>query len=106
MRHLNEDLGRPEITEPAKGVLFGNPFRLTEPNNREQPLFTVRVHLSCKTNLEQHWFTRLTMFPLVNYLKCNSDPTLSKQIRKAIVESEGEIVKFPDVPSMKDTSKN
>ena len=103
-RHISEDFARPEITEPAKGVLFGNPFRLIEPDNREQP-FTDKVHQAAKRT-----GTALVhmpdMFPLFKYLKCNSDPSLAKRILKAIVETEGEIVKFPDVPSMKDTSKN
>ena len=103
-RHINEDLGRPEITEPAKGVLFGNPFRLTEPNKREQP-FTVKVHQAAIRTRTALVHTP-DMFPLVKHLKCNSDPTLSKQIRETIVETEGEIVKFPDLPSMKETSKN
>ena len=96
MRHINEDQGRPEITEPAKGVLFGNPDRLTKPNNREQP-FTERVHSSAK-----QFRTALVhtpdMFLLVKYLKCNSDSSLAKLIRETIVETEGEIVKFPVVP--------
>ena len=102
-RHIQEDFARPEITKHAKGVLFGNPFRLTEPNNREQ-LFTEKVRQAAKRTRTALVHTP-DLFPLVKYLKCNSDPTLSKQIRKAIVESEGEIVKFPDVPSNKETSK-
>ncbi len=104
-RHIHEDLDKSEIAEPAKGVLFGNPFRLTEPDNRKQPLFTVTVCQASKRTGTALVHTP-DMFPLVKYLKCIRDSSFSEKIRKAIVESEGEIVKFPDVPSMKDTSKN
>ena len=103
-RHISEDFARPEIKKHAKGVLFGNPFRLTEPDNREQP-FTDKVHQAAKRTGTALVHTP-DMFPLVKYLKCKSDPTLSKQIRKVIVETEGEKVKFPKVPSIKKTSKN
>ena len=102
-RHISEDFARPEIKKHAKGVLFGNPFRLTEPNNREQ-LFTEKVRQAAK-RIRTALVHTPDLFPLVKYLKCNSDPTLSKQIQEAIVETKGEIVKFPDVPSMKETSK-
>ncbi len=103
-RHIHEDFARPEITKHAKGVLFGNPFRLTEPDNRKQPPFTDKVRQAA-----QRTGTALVhtpdMFSLVKYLKYNSGSSLAKRIRETIVETEGEIVKFPKVPSMKETSK-
>ena len=95
-RHISEDFARSEITEPAKGVLFGNPFRLIEPDNREQP-FTNKVHQAAKRTGTALVHTP-DMFPLVKYLKCKSDPSLAKHVREAIVETKGEMVKFPDVP--------
>ena len=103
-RHIHEDLDKSEIAEPAKGVLFGNPFRLTEPDNRKQPLFTVTVCQAAKRTGTALVHTP-DMFPLVKYLKCMRDSSFSEKIRNAIVETEGEIVKFPDVPNMKETSK-
>ena len=35
-RDLNEDFARDDVTEHAKGVLFGNGFRLTPPTEREE----------------------------------------------------------------------
>ncbi len=96
-RHINEDFNRPEISKHAKGVLFGNPFRLTEPGNRGRP-FTDKVHQAAKRTGTALVHTP-EMFPLVKYLKCKSDPSLAKHVREAIVETKGEMVKFPDVPN-------
>ncbi len=96
-RHISEDFARPEITEPAKGVLFGNPFRLIEPDNRKHPPFTDKVRQAAKRTGTALVHTP-EMFPLVKYLKCIRDSSFSEKIRNAIVETEGEIVKFPDVP--------
>ena len=41
-RNLSEDFSRDDVVEMATGVLFGNPFRLTPPQDRE-PSFTPKV---------------------------------------------------------------
>ena len=36
-RNLNEDFAREGVDQFAKGVLFGNPYRLRSPDNRDDP---------------------------------------------------------------------
>lgn len=47
--NVNEDLMREEVDAPAKGVLFGNGYRMTEPSDRGDA-FTEKCHLAAKAN--------------------------------------------------------
>lgn len=92
-RNLHEDFAKEEVSEYAKGVLFGNAFRLQPPSERSDS-FThkcltsagrSKVALVCTTDL----------FNVAKYLKEHKDVSYAKECREAIMRAEGEIVKFP-----------
>ena len=47
--NLHEDLQREEVSVPAKGVLFGNAFRLTRPEDRKEEPFTDKCILAARS---------------------------------------------------------
>ena len=96
MRNLAEYLSKDDVTEPAKGILFGNGYRLTEPEKRECQ-FTEK----CITGATQATIALVNtadLFPVVKYLKENSDTEFKKQCRKSLLNTTSGIVQFPDIP--------
>lgn len=94
-RNISEDFARDEISIHAKGVLFGNPFRFTHPNERKE-FFTQKVLDSAKRTgialVNTH-----ELFEVVKYLKNNNDKEYAKQVRECFKNTNGEIVKFPKI---------
>jgi hypothetical protein len=94
--NIDEDFDRDEVTEPAKGVLIGNAFRLTDPAKRSD-FFTSKCLTSAK--LKKAALIKSTdLFTIVQYLSKRKDRTYAKACRKAILERVG-IVTFPDAPT-------
>lgn len=96
-RNVAEDFAREEIESYARGVLFGNPQRLTHPASRKED-FTVK----CRTSAERNRFSLVLtadMFLPVTYLEETNDSTYAAQCRETVVSTEGAVVRFPDVPS-------
>lgn len=92
--NINEDFDRAETTAPAKGVLFGNGFRFTEPNKRPS-LFTEK----CMTNATRLG-TALVHTPdlyrvSVYILNNPSDEVFKQRCRTALEETAGKLVEFP-----------
>lgn len=94
--NIHEDFERDEITEHAKGVLFGNPFRLIHPNERKE-FFTQKALDSAKRTgivlVNTH-----ELFEIVKYLKQSKNKVYAKQVRESFKNTSGEILKFPPIP--------
>jgi hypothetical protein len=96
-RNLQEDFAREGVTEYAKGVLFGNAHRLVVPEDRPSTFTQKCVKGAERSNIAL--VRTPDLFEAARYLKENDDPQYARQCREAICQSEGKIVKFPDVPT-------
>jgi hypothetical protein len=100
--NLHEDLSREEIDEPAKGVLFGNAFRFTPPDERAE-FFTAKCLTAAKRSGTA--LVRSTdLFAAAKYLSEKKDKGFAKSCRQAIVSSTG-VVNFPAAPVTKSREK-
>jgi len=96
-RNIREDFARRDDGTYAKGVLFGNAFRLREPSLRPD-FFTQKCHAAAARGKVA--LVRTTdLFPLVRYLEQHSDPNFAANCRRAILGAEGTIVVFPAIPA-------
>ena len=81
--NINEDLRRDEVSSPAKGVLFGNGYRLSSPEKRDIQ-FTGKCVTAAKSS-----FTALVvtsdLFGAVQYLSEQADHDYAKQCRETIL---------------------
>ena len=96
-QNLHDDFARDEVNEFAKGVLFGNPYRLRPPNDRPDD-FTEK----CVSSAEKSGIALVRtadMFEPARYLSENDDPQYARLCREAIHQCEGEVVVFPKPPS-------
>jgi hypothetical protein len=94
--NIYEDLQREDVTMPAKGVLFGNGYRLKDPNERmeqftEKCIVTARLSNTALVATDDLYYA-------VKYVSDTSDFDYSKLCREAMLSGVG-IVKFPPVPS-------
>ena len=95
--NILEDLERDEVSEPANGLLFGNGFRLTSPQDRPQEQFTEKCVMAAKRNGTA--LIRTTeLFEVAKALADNYDEEFAAACRNAILKTRGEEVKFPPVP--------
>jgi hypothetical protein len=97
-RNLNEDFARESVTSFAKGVLFGNAYRL-RPVAERQPAFTEKC-LSAAKRLRVALVSTPDMFEPARYILESADREYAAACRKAIMETEGQLVVFPAVPSV------
>jgi vacuolar-type H+-ATPase subunit D/Vma8 len=92
--NINEDFERPEIETPAKGIIFGNSYRLIDPAKRKDQ-FTQK----CLTNarrLGTALVQTADLYDVVLHILNNpADEKFKKSCRKAIETTSGDIVKFP-----------
>ena len=95
-RNIAEDFAREEVSEHAHGVLFGNPERLVDPDERTKA-FTDKCLSSAKRNGFALVLTH-QMFGPAAYLEANADHDYAAACRAAIASAEGKIVEFPRVP--------
>jgi hypothetical protein len=99
-RNLREDFSRQDDSAAlfAKGILFGNAFRLTPPESRE-PFFTAKCLLAAKRS--RIALLRTTdLFVITKYLEDHPDEQFTKACRQAIATTDGEIVAFPKPPEL------
>ncbi len=94
--NIHEDLERDEVNDPAKPVLFGNPYRLQPIDTRPEP-FTTKCISAATTSSTALVFTP-DLFLIAKYLKDKRDTRYATKCRKAILTSVGQ-VKFPAVPN-------
>jgi hypothetical protein len=96
-RNLQEDFSKDGVDEFAKGILFGNPHRLTSPDSRGE-LFTKKAIAAAERTGIGLVHTP-DLFPLVKYLKTKNNAKFKKSIRKAFSEASGKIISFSEVPN-------
>ncbi|HPL64053.1 MAG TPA: hypothetical protein PK587_09840 [Syntrophales bacterium] len=102
-RNLREDFAREEVTNFAKGVLFGNPERLTSPNERGES-FTAK----CMTAAGRSGIALIRtvdMYSPARYLRENADLGYAAECRKVILETSGSVVNFPPSPALEQLEK-
>lgn len=96
-RNIQEDYMRDEVSEYPKGVLFGNAFRLTDPDERDE-FFTPKCLSGAKRSGVA--LVRTTdLFISARYLVEHPDPDYAEACRVAIAKTEGEIVDCPKPPA-------
>ena len=92
--NINEDFERDEIEVPAAGILFGNGYRLKEPDSRPQQ-FTDKCMTNAK-RLQTSLVRTCDLYPVMVHIIDNpDDETFKKLCRDAIESSRGDVVKFP-----------
>ena len=92
--NIQEDLQREKVSNPATGILFGNGFRITCPEKREEQ-FTEK----CIKNTERvnAILVRTSdLFKVAKYIRESNDEKFAEKCREAISESRGKIVEFPE----------
>lgn len=95
-RNLNEDFAREGVTEFAKGVLFGNAYRLKPLAERAEP-FTEK----CRTAAARLGVALVhtpDLFAPSRYILESGDAEYAKSCREAIFAAKGTIVGFPPSP--------
>jgi hypothetical protein len=100
-RNIQEDFAKEGVTDFAKGVLFGNAYRLTPPAERGE-FFTAKCISGAKRSKVALVRTP-DLFDVARYLRENDDLEFAKKCRKVIVQTEGEIVVFPVIPIARPT---
>jgi len=92
--NIGEDFERDAVSEPAKGLLFGNGFRLTDPGQRAEQ-FTAKS-LKNAARLGVSLVRTVDLYPVAIHLVDNPDDEAFKVgCRSAIEETAGSIVQFP-----------
>lgn len=94
--NIHEDFEKDEVQTQAKGVLFGNAYRLMPLDKREDP-FTDKCKTAAVTSSTALVFTP-DLFEVVHYLSNNEDPSFAKKCREILLDTIGR-VKFPDTPT-------
>jgi hypothetical protein len=96
-RNLQEDFARDDVKEYAKGLLFGNAFRL-KPIGERGAFFTEKC-ISAATRVGVALIRTPDLFAPAKYLKEDaSDANYAKACREAIFNTAGDVVSFPSPP--------
>jgi hypothetical protein len=95
-RNLNEDFARDGVDQFAKGVLFGNAYRLRSVDARADP-FTEKCRTAAK-RLGVALVHTPDLFEPCRCLKNNSDIDYARECRETIFRTVGDIVVFPAPP--------
>ncbi|MND54287.1 hypothetical protein D3C81_507550 [compost metagenome] len=93
--NIHEDLERDEISEPAKPVLFGNPYRLQSIEDRPEP-FTSKC-ITAATTSSTALVSTPDLFLVAKYLTDKRDAKYAAKCRQAILTTIGK-VDFPAIP--------
>jgi hypothetical protein len=93
--NIHEDLQRDEVTVPAKGVLFGNGFRLSPPGDRSAP-FTEKCMLAAKSSNIALVATH-DLFRVAKYLSGEKNQVFAAECRKLLLDGIG-LIELPPVP--------
>lgn len=94
--NIHEDLQRDEVVAPAKGVLFGNGYRLTSPSDRNTQ-FTDKCITAATSQLTALVATS-SLFKAVKYISSNVDDEYASKCRTAILVGIG-LVELPEPPN-------
>ena len=92
--NINEDFQRDDVSTPAKGVLFGNGYRFTEPSKRVDQ-FTQKCLVNAK-RLGTALVKTTDLYEAVLHLIDNpKDEKFKEACSNAIEKTEGDVVIFP-----------
>lgn len=94
--NILEDLERDEVDSAAKGVLFGNGFRLMAPPERSEQ-FTSKCIAAAVQN-GTALVSTVDLFKVAKYLAENEDEEFARTCRRVMLEGTGELV-FPELPN-------
>lgn len=94
--NIHEDLQRDEVTAPAKGILFGNGYRLTEPKSRPQQFTDKCIASAVATSVGLLCTDQL--YEAVKYLSDVTDETYARACRMAMINGVG-LVDLPAPPA-------
>ena len=97
--NILEDLDRDEVSEPAKGILFGNAFRLKPPSDRPEEHFTAKCLSAAKRNGTALVRT-CDLFYVAKALADEPNEQFASLCREAILNTSGQEVEFPAVPEI------
>jgi hypothetical protein len=98
-RNIQEDFARDEVESYAKGVLFGNAYRLTPTEDRGE-FFTEKCMAGAK-RAKIALVKSPDLFGPARYLKQNpTDGEYARECRRSIFRADGELVIFPPVPTV------
>lgn len=92
--NIYEDLAREEVSQPAKGILFGNAYRLSPPQDRSSEHFTTKCRKAAERN-GTALIRTCDLFEVAKILADRPDAEFAASCRKAILNTVGEIVAFP-----------
>jgi len=95
MMNIHEDLQREEVTTPAKGVLFGNGYRLLPVQDRETA-FTEKC-ISAARMSSTALVATADLFRVARYLSDQPDEGFAKQCRESILGAIG-CASLPEPP--------
>ncbi len=96
-RNLNEDFARDDVDTYAKGVLFGNAYRLRPPIDREAA-FTEKC-LTAAARLGVALVRTPDLFAPCRYLSETPDAAYAAVCRQVILSTSGSVVAFPEPPN-------
>jgi len=96
-RNLNEDFARDDVNVYAKGVLFGNAYRLKPLSDRDGA-FTDKC-LTAAARLGVALVRTPDLFAPCRYLSETPDPAYAASCRQAILATSGSVVSFPEPPN-------
>ncbi|AXH10587.1 hypothetical protein CP960_06950 [Malaciobacter halophilus] len=91
--NIHEDFERDDVTVHAKGVLFGNPFRLLHPNERKEFFSQKAIDSAKRTGIAL--VNTHELFEVVKYIKNTDNQDYAKLVRECFKSISGEIIKFP-----------
>src|SRR4029079_13473672 len=95
--NIQEDLARDEVTEPARGALFGNGFRLQPLSERPSEFFTEKC-LKAAARAGTALVRTPDLFFAAKYVRESDDTEFARACRRAIFEQAGGVVTFPPAP--------
>ncbi|MBP1092877.1 hypothetical protein [Bradyrhizobium diazoefficiens] len=98
--NIQEDLRREEVSAPAKGVLFGNGYRLSSPPERDVQ-FTEKC-ISSSRAMNTALVATTDLYRSVQYVSDTGDVGYAKQCREALLSGVG-LVSLP-VPPLSETN--
>jgi len=102
-RNLNEDYSKESVQSYAKGMLFGNAFRLQKLSERGE-FFTEKCVTSAQ-RLKAALIRTPDLFVVTRYVKASGDHDFARKCVEAIIETEGTIVSFPSIPAIEEKSQ-
>lgn len=97
--NVHEDFSRDEVSEPAKGILFGNAYRLSPPSDRPAEHFTAKCIKAAERN-GTVLIRTCDLFAVAKVLVNKPDTEFAAMCRRAIFNTVGKEVRFPTPPEV------